>query len=189
MVQGVNCGFVFPPRNLEHHTCTCGDGYMNDEGTLIPGSIIKEGYALGKAEYHAHKNCERCAVNPLHCDWRRQQLNAENPRSTITAPPDGIFDFFVPGEGVSESVLQAFLRRNSRGDTTCLPERRFKARPSVMTKSRRIANASRPGRERLLRAFQLPFQHPGSQPTQGAHTVAASRKQLGEPASTHVASL
>lgn len=133
MVDGHNCGFISPPRNLEDHTCTCRDGYMNDEGTLIPGSMIKEGYALAKPEYHAHKGCERCEVDPLKCDSRRQHLRPRDRKTTITTPPNGIFEFFVDGEGISEEVLYEFLQKNNDGDFTCLPDKRFKARSAVIT--------------------------------------------------------
>ncbi|KAK5465110.1 hypothetical protein LTS15_001673 [Exophiala xenobiotica] len=133
MVDGVNCGFISPPRNLEHHTCTCGNGYMNDEGTLIPGSIIKEGYALAKSDYQGHKGCKRCEIDPLKCDWRRQHLLPRDRKSTITAPPNGIFEFFVNGEGISQEVLYEFLLKNNDGDITCLPDKRFKARPAGKT--------------------------------------------------------
>jgi hypothetical protein len=124
---------VIPPRNLEHHTCTCGDGYMNDEGTLIPGSIINEGYALARSDYHTHKDCKRCEVDPLECDWRRQHLHPCHRRTTINAPPDGIFEFFVDGQGISQDALLAFLQGNNSGDTTCLSEKRFKARLAAIT--------------------------------------------------------
>ncbi|KAK7903107.1 hypothetical protein LTR67_001124 [Exophiala xenobiotica] len=130
MVDGVNCGFISPPRNLEHHTCTCGEGYMNDEGTLIPGSIIKEGYALAKPYYQAHKGCKRCEIDPSKCNWRRQHLLPRDQKSTITAPPNGVFEFFVDGEGISQEVLYEFLQKNNNGDVTCLPDKRFKARPA-----------------------------------------------------------
>lgn len=180
MVDGQNCGFVLPPNDLEHHTCICGDGYMNDEGTLIPGSIIKEGYALARSAYYAHKDCAQCQIEPQKCDWRRRHLPPREKRTTITAPPDGMFEFFLNSEGISKEILHAFLQSNSDGEITCLPGKRFKVCPAGTLhvsglQFLDIANVSCPGRKRLLRTFQLPYKQTRSQATQGAHTPTASR--------------
>lgn len=99
--------------DLEAYTCARGDAYMNDEGTWIPCRLVRAGHALAKSDYHAHKICERCRVNPRTCDWRLQQLRRRASRSTITAPPfDGDFEFFVDEAEVSREVLEAFHKRN-----------------------------------------------------------------------------
>ena len=141
---------------------------MNDEGTLIPGSIIKEGYALAKPDYHAHKGCGQCKVNPLKCDWRQRHLHPGPRRITINAPPNGMFEFFVNSEGISESVLRAFLQRNNNDEIdeiTCLRGRRFKVRAAVIPYILDVADANCLAREWLLRAFQLPPQQKRSRST------------------------
>ena len=111
--DGGNCGFVWPPgKELDRHTCICGKGYMNNEGTLIPGAIIREGYALNRKNYERHRNCKLCATDPSKCGWRSTHLEQDAPESTIDKPLNGRFEMFVPGKDVSSDVLAVFLRKN-----------------------------------------------------------------------------
>lgn len=119
---------MLPPTRLEDHTCECGDGYVNDEGTLVQGSLIKEGFALGKDDYEDHKRCRQCAVNPWGCDDRRALLAPQVDGQGATTPDIRRFEFFVPRKGISQTILEAFLVANSKIDPNFYPDRYFRAR-------------------------------------------------------------
>lgn len=111
--DGKNCGALRPAKKkLDDHTCICGNGYMNREGTLIDGDAIRAGHALSRKDYAEHRDCKRCARDPTKCPSRQDRLQTYPPESIITRPESGMFEMFLPGNGVSPKILEAFLREN-----------------------------------------------------------------------------
>ena len=111
MGDGSACGGYDADKDLDDITCHCEHGYMNEEGTFVPGSSVRSGNALSKEDYDQHKNCSICPTAPASCPYRRERLaQAERPRSSKDQP--GYLEFFLSSEGISPEVLKAYLRDN-----------------------------------------------------------------------------
>ena len=124
--DGANCGMSETAKDLEDVSCPCGNGYVNREGTFIPGETIMDGHALHRKDYEYHVDCKICARNPNDCDWRRRHLEDSASRQAPTLPPSGFFHFFVPGKAIHTIVLQEFLIVNVGQSGDYQTEKRFR---------------------------------------------------------------
>jgi hypothetical protein len=113
--------------DLTDITCKCGRGYMNEEGTFIPGSIVRSGQALTEENYKSHrKSCEQCESDASACSDRRDMLLPPTPRQPEPHEPEDYVQFFFPAAGISENVLKRFLYANGGQEASELPHKTFK---------------------------------------------------------------
>lgn len=124
--DGSNCGMLVREKDLEDVSCPCGQGYINNEGTFVPGQMIRHGHALHREDYEDHVDCEVCTRDPADCDWRRKRLERPTSRKLLASPPSGFFQFFVPDMAIHEAVLREFLSVNVGQRAAYLTEKRFK---------------------------------------------------------------
>ena len=123
---------------LEERRCPCGYGYVNREGTVIPGSLVRRGHVLQGGQYNAHKDCKICLSHPDKCPQRKRYLseNAEKfglRRSSALASQLEYYEFFVAKPGIKESILRAFLDHNTNDNSWAFSRIEFQVSRQLST--------------------------------------------------------
>ena len=130
MGDGSACGGYDADKDLDDITCHCEHGYMNEEGTFVPGNSVRSGNALTKEDYEQHKNCSICPTAPTKCPFRRERL-ARVQRSRTSKDQPEYFEFFVPSKDISPKILEAYLRINGGADQFQRGGKTFKVSPQT----------------------------------------------------------
>ena len=128
MGDGSGCGGCDAEKDLDDITCHCKQGYINKEGTFVPGSSVRSGNALSKEDYEQHKKCKICPSAPTKCPFRREHL-ARVQRSRPSGYQPEYIEFFVPSKDISPKILEAYLRINGGSDQSQRGGKTFKVSP------------------------------------------------------------
>lgn len=101
---------------------------MNDEGSFIAGSSVRSGQALSKRAYEEHRSCPDCAQDPDKCKQRQKLLSLPAPRVLDKGEQVGYVEFWIPGDGISATVLNQYLKANCGRAACCQRGKKFKVR-------------------------------------------------------------
>lgn len=132
-----NCEHCADMAVVDNITCDCKYGYMNEEGTFIPGSLVRHRYVLSKQDYQDHKSCNICPTHPERCSFRRSRIpdhrilgieygeagRAQEGKRSLESPWP-YKEFFIPSKGIDLSILERYNSVNGGRDDHPIHESR-----------------------------------------------------------------